>query len=76
MGRQIEEIPPETMSALRSCHWPGNIRELQNPIERSVILSKNGALPNALPPEGTQGVTIASAGTTDFSARSGPSNAL
>jgi hypothetical protein len=41
-----------------------------------VILSKNGALPNALPPEGTQGVTIASAGTTDFSARSGPSNAL
>jgi formate hydrogenlyase transcriptional activator len=39
MGKQIEQIPPETMSALISCQWPGNIRELQNFIERSVILS-------------------------------------
>ena len=40
MGRQIEQIPPETMSALRSYDWPGNIRELQNLIERAVILSR------------------------------------
>ena len=39
MGRQIEQIPAETMSALSSYQWPGNIRELQNFIERSVILS-------------------------------------
>jgi formate hydrogenlyase transcriptional activator len=39
MGKQIEHIPAETMSALRSYEWPGNIRELQNFIERSVILS-------------------------------------
>jgi transcriptional regulator with GAF, ATPase, and Fis domain len=48
-GRQIEQIPPETMSALSSYHWPGNIRELQNLIERAVILSNNGVLPNPLP---------------------------
>jgi formate hydrogenlyase transcriptional activator len=39
MGKQIDDIPPETMSALSSYQWPGNIRELQNFIERSVILS-------------------------------------
>jgi formate hydrogenlyase transcriptional activator len=39
MGKQIEHVPPETMSALSSYDWPGNIRELQNFIERSVILS-------------------------------------
>jgi formate hydrogenlyase transcriptional activator len=48
-GRQIEQIPPETMSALSSYQWPGNIRELQNLIERAVILSNNGVLPNPLP---------------------------
>ncbi len=49
MGREIEHIPPETMSALISYPWPGNIRELQNLIERAVILSNNGVLPNPLP---------------------------
>src|SRR6202048_4309307 len=39
MGKQIEHISPETMSELTSYAWPGNIRELQNFIERSVILS-------------------------------------
>jgi formate hydrogenlyase transcriptional activator len=44
MGKQIENIPPETMSALTSYEWPGNIRELQNFIERSVILSAGAVL--------------------------------
>jgi transcriptional regulator with PAS, ATPase and Fis domain len=39
MEKQIEHIPPETMSALVSYQWPGNIRELQNFIERSGGLS-------------------------------------
>jgi formate hydrogenlyase transcriptional activator len=39
MDKQIEHISPETMSALVSFQWPGNIRELQNFIERSVILT-------------------------------------
>ena len=49
MGREIERIPAETMSALISYQWPGNIRELQNLIERAVILSNDGVLPNPLP---------------------------
>jgi formate hydrogenlyase transcriptional activator len=49
MGRPIEDIPAETMSALSSYAWPGNIRELQNLMERAVILSNDGVLPNALP---------------------------
>jgi transcriptional regulator with GAF, ATPase, and Fis domain len=48
MGKQIDEIQPETMAALCSYHWPGNIRELQNLIERSVILADDGLLPNPL----------------------------
>ena len=44
MGKQIAEIPPETMLALKAYGWPGNIRELQNFIERSVILTSGGVL--------------------------------
>ena len=44
MGKQIEIIPPETMTVLASYQWPGNIRELQNFIERSVILSSGSML--------------------------------
>ena len=52
MGKQIEHIPAETMSALSSYQWPGNIRELQNFIERSVILSAGTVL--ASPSCGTE----------------------
>jgi formate hydrogenlyase transcriptional activator len=64
MGREIEHIPPETLSALSSYQWPGNIRELQNLIERAVILSNDGVLPNSLPATGSRGVTVASAAAT------------
>jgi formate hydrogenlyase transcriptional activator len=49
MNKRIDHIPPEAMSALCSYDWPGNIRELQNQIERAVILSKDGVLFNPLP---------------------------
>jgi transcriptional regulator with GAF, ATPase, and Fis domain len=39
MGKPIEEIADESMSALKDYHWPGNIRELRNVIERAMILS-------------------------------------
>jgi formate hydrogenlyase transcriptional activator len=39
MGRKIENIPAETMDALCRYKWPGNIRELQNLMERAVLLS-------------------------------------
>jgi formate hydrogenlyase transcriptional activator len=64
LGRQIEHIPPETMSELSLYHWPGNIRELQNLVERAVILSNYGVLPNPLPPAGAPPVSISPVATT------------
>jgi formate hydrogenlyase transcriptional activator len=48
MGKQIDTISSETMNALVRYPWPGNIRELQNVIERAVILSKGPVLKVAL----------------------------
>src|ERR1700689_922785 len=48
MGKQVDSIPPETMAAFQWYSWPGNIRELQNLVERAVILSRDGSLPNPL----------------------------
>jgi formate hydrogenlyase transcriptional activator len=64
MSRPIEHIPTTTMSALTSYQWPGNIRELQNLIERAVILSNDGVLPNPLPAAQTLAITASPAGTT------------
>jgi transcriptional regulator with GAF, ATPase, and Fis domain len=64
MGKLIEHVPETTMSALSSYHWPGNIRELQNLIERAVILSNDGVLSDPMPTVATQGVTIPSAPST------------
>lgn len=44
MKRFVESIPAETMAALTNYHWPGNIRELENLIERAVILSRGTVL--------------------------------
>ena len=64
VGRPIDHIPPEAMSALRSYEWPGNIRELQNLIERAVILSEDGVLPNPFSMAGTQPISGYTAPTT------------
>jgi transcriptional regulator with GAF, ATPase, and Fis domain len=48
MGKQVDSVPPETMSAFQWHSWPGNIRELQNLVERAVIVSRDGVLPNPL----------------------------
>jgi formate hydrogenlyase transcriptional activator len=64
LDRQIKHVSPDTMSALSAYHWPGNIRELQNLIERAVILSNYGVLPNPLPAAGTQPVTVSPVATT------------
>ncbi len=44
MGKTIETIPPEAMEALTAWLWPGNIRELENFLERAVILSRGPVL--------------------------------
>ena len=64
LGKRIEHIPPETMAALSSYDWPGNIRELQNLIERAVILSNFGVLPNPLRATGISNVALSPAAAT------------
>ncbi len=64
MNRQIEHIPPETMSSLVSYRWPGNIRELQNLIERAVIMSDDGVLPNPLPPGAVEALATSTPATS------------
>jgi formate hydrogenlyase transcriptional activator len=44
MGKHIESIPKETMDALSHYAWPGNIRELQNLMERATLLSTGPSL--------------------------------
>ncbi|HLX08901.1 MAG TPA: sigma 54-interacting transcriptional regulator [Thermoanaerobaculia bacterium] len=44
MNKRIETIPSEIMEALQQWHWPGNIRELENIVERAVILSPGPTL--------------------------------
>ena len=65
MGKEIDEISPETMSTFVSYQWPGNIRELQNFIERSVILTSGSILEAPLsslnaagPTESPEAVTL------------------
>ena len=58
MSRRIEVIPDEVMRALRNWSWPGNIRELENMIERMVILSKGSVL--ASPPAELENVDAGS----------------
>ena len=49
LDRKIERIPTQALEALANYDWPGNIRELQNVIERSVILSNGPELRVAMP---------------------------
>jgi predicted ATPase/transcriptional regulator with GAF, ATPase, and Fis domain len=55
LGRKIEAVPQGVMDALTAYDWPGNIRELQNLIERAVVLSQGRVLklePSLLPAAG------------------------
>jgi PAS domain S-box-containing protein len=62
IGKRIETIPEETMRTLERYDWPGNIRELQNVIERAVILTSGttfdlrGALPTGHAPPARDGI--------------------
>jgi DNA-binding NtrC family response regulator len=49
-GGQVKHISTETLQTLESYHWPGNIRELENVIERAVVLEEGGTIqPSDLP---------------------------
>ncbi len=44
MGKPVDEIADESIAALQAYHWPGNIRELRNIIERAMILNHDSTL--------------------------------
>jgi formate hydrogenlyase transcriptional activator len=69
MRKQITAISEEFMEALVRHSWPGNIRELQNFIERSVILSNSAVLRGSLP-ELTRPFKVSGAVTLDEAERS------
>ena len=69
MEKKIESIPAAAMKKLSSWHWPGNIRELENFIERSVILTHGTALQAPIGELGNNGRTAPVAGTREGNER-------
>ena len=72
LGRAIDAIPAETMSALVRYPWPGNIRELQNVIERAVILTTGPVLAVRTEDLRPPGPALAPAATADNAALARP----
>ena len=71
MGRPISTIPAPAMEALEQWDWPGNIRELENVIERAVILSQGSVLQVPLPAARSTRKEPASAGSRNPTFREG-----
>jgi formate hydrogenlyase transcriptional activator len=69
MQRQIESVPSVAMRKLSSWHWPGNIRELENFIERSVILTHGTALQAPISELSNNGRTVPVMGTREANER-------
>src|SRR5204862_5851383 len=69
MEKQIESIPASAMKRLSAWHWPGNIRELGNLIERSVILTHGTALQVPVSELSGNGRPARVAGTRESKAR-------
>ncbi len=52
LGKPVRGVSPEALTILESYHWPGNIRELENAIERALVLGSSDMLDvDALPPD-------------------------
>ncbi|HEX6715531.1 MAG TPA: sigma 54-interacting transcriptional regulator [Pyrinomonadaceae bacterium] len=60
MNKQIDTVPEITVQKLQRWSWPGNIRELENLIERSVILTRNSTLSVSLPEKMNTAIDAAS----------------
>ena len=69
MEKQIESIPASAMKKLSTWHWPGNIRELENFIERSVILTHGTALQVPIAELSNNGANAPIGGTRDSNER-------
>jgi len=52
VGKSVRGISPESLAILEGYHWPGNIRELENVVERAIVLGSGDFLsPESLPPQ-------------------------
>src|SRR5438094_1629416 len=71
MEKQVESVPAAAMKKLSSWHWPGNIRELENFIERSVILTHGPALQVPIGELGNNGKATPIPGTREADERDG-----
>ena len=61
--KEVNEFSPEVIESLLAYEWPGNIRELENSIERAIILSRDSSITTAdLPQENVSLVSSASIG--------------
>src|SRR5215470_8519819 len=71
LGKQIEAVPPDMLDLLTAYPWPGNIRELQNLMERAVVLSPGPVLrlDRALLPMSTVEITAMTPSGTDEAPR-------
>jgi PAS domain S-box-containing protein len=59
LNRPQHNLTHANLKQLQAYHWPGNIRELQNVIERAIIVSKGKRLQFSLPSEGVESETVA-----------------
>lgn len=51
-GQKPPEVTPEAMAVLLKCPWPGNVRQLENAIERACVTARDGVItPKNLPPD-------------------------
>ena len=66
MQKRIESIPAAAMRKLMRWHWPGNIRELQNLVERAVILTHNSTLAISAPESAVRSGNLVPAGVDHF----------
>jgi formate hydrogenlyase transcriptional activator len=69
MHKKIESIPTTAMRKLSSWHWPGNIRELENFVERSVILTRGTSLQTPISELSHNGRNAPEAGTREADER-------
>ena len=69
MEKQIASVPASAMKKLSTWHWPGNIRELENFIERSVILTHGPALQVPVGELGGNGKAVLAQGSREADER-------
>src|ERR1700692_740226 len=70
LDKQIESVPAAAMRKLSSWHWPGNIRELENFIERAWIITHGTALQAPIAELGNNGRNVPMVGTREANERS------